>query len=356
LNDARGTPGYRGPELLADKPMYNKVDIWSMGCILYELAAGQRAFNNDWATHEYKMSTGSWLNVPFDEYFSDQCKAMIGRNIALMLQIDSTLRPSAMHLLEEFSRNFQITHIRSPKNVQIHHDFNETQQSTGILDSLNPSLQGNDQHAFEEVPITSVIDVNSEDALTEPMSTMIIVIEFGTRFTKVAYAHIGSDFTGNDTRKITESVRLINKWPSSSMQYTDKIPTIIAYNTNPPRRGKSVRPNDDLQVSHFILGLEPHVGSRYSSRPLVHTHQSAVTFPDHEHPSLPGKTAVDFAADFLTCVHRYVMEVSLPRDFGNEYLKHQQISYVTINGSLGLVRVCQRPYSPSRSARGHTWP
>ena len=41
---SRGTPGYRAPELLSDtKSVFNnKVDIWSMGCILYELAVGQK--------------------------------------------------------------------------------------------------------------------------------------------------------------------------------------------------------------------------------------------------------------------------------------------------------------------------
>lgn len=46
------------------------------------------------------------------------------------------------------------------------------------------------------------------------------------------------------------------------------------------------------------------------------------------YPSLPGKAAVDFAADYLTCVHQYVMEVCLPRQFGSVFLQNQQFSYV----------------------------
>ena len=59
--DSKGSIGYRAPELLAlesnDKAVYtNKVDIWSMGCILYELAAGQKAFRNDLDVYDYRRN------------------------------------------------------------------------------------------------------------------------------------------------------------------------------------------------------------------------------------------------------------------------------------------------------------
>lgn len=57
--------------------------------------------------------------------------------VVRMLQI-STTRPSAMYLLEEFSRNFQITH--SCHYVQTRQDFHETQQSPEILGVLTASL------------------------------------------------------------------------------------------------------------------------------------------------------------------------------------------------------------------------
>lgn len=38
---ARGTDCYRSPELIKDSSFNNKVDIWSLGCILHELLLGK---------------------------------------------------------------------------------------------------------------------------------------------------------------------------------------------------------------------------------------------------------------------------------------------------------------------------
>lgn len=54
---ATGTPSYRAPELLVEDPKYtNKVDLWALGCILFELTTGKKAFAGDWAVHEYRIS------------------------------------------------------------------------------------------------------------------------------------------------------------------------------------------------------------------------------------------------------------------------------------------------------------
>lgn len=51
---SRGTSSYRAPELLAEEASFsNKVDIWGLGCVLYELTVGDCAFQGDWAVREY---------------------------------------------------------------------------------------------------------------------------------------------------------------------------------------------------------------------------------------------------------------------------------------------------------------
>lgn len=99
---ARGSPGYRAPELGLHNKYSNKVDIWSMGCLLHELATGKQAFRSDFA-----MVTHYLQNVPFlvslDDKFDDTTKECISNAIVRMLQKEPSERPSAATLYDEFS-------------------------------------------------------------------------------------------------------------------------------------------------------------------------------------------------------------------------------------------------------------
>ena len=66
---ARGTTGYRAPELLDESRYTNKVDIWAMGCILYEVVTGRKAFDTDQVVRDrslQKSFSGEGILLPFD--------------------------------------------------------------------------------------------------------------------------------------------------------------------------------------------------------------------------------------------------------------------------------------------------
>jgi len=100
---SRGSPGYRAPELLtqATEAEYNnKVDIWALGVILYQLARGQKLFSSDAATLQYFQSETFEFDLGdcFDADVIEEMKA----NIREMLAKSPVSRPSASTLFERF--------------------------------------------------------------------------------------------------------------------------------------------------------------------------------------------------------------------------------------------------------------
>ena len=128
---SRGTEGYRAPELLLSFPgkkaVYNnKVDIWSIGCILFELTICRKAFSNDFMTLQYEPSREA-LAIPLDESFSEQCKENINRNILMMLASTPSSRPSAADLENEFIKIFTSNQASPHTAVHIHRIFHQVE-------------------------------------------------------------------------------------------------------------------------------------------------------------------------------------------------------------------------------------
>jgi serine/threonine protein kinase len=84
----------------------NKVDIWSIGCILFELAVGKRAFDSDFAVLEHKLQGRHNLTIILDESFSNQCKARIEKTVALLLRVNPASWPSASTISKLLSHYF----------------------------------------------------------------------------------------------------------------------------------------------------------------------------------------------------------------------------------------------------------
>jgi serine/threonine protein kinase len=169
----RGTPCYRAPELLTEenKNYNNKVDIWSMGCILYELAVNRKVFNSDYATLEHKWS-GSTVTVRLDEYFSEQCKESITRSIKALLQLDPAQRPTAAGLLKEFSSNFKADQDESPHTVERQGAFQELHEIIANAEVL--SLEGIRRFIKEVI----LIAVANHGSISDNRSAERDLIEF----------------------------------------------------------------------------------------------------------------------------------------------------------------------------------
>ena len=125
----RGTTGYRAPELLGQyTPQFNnKVDIWSIGCIVYELAARHKAFADDVSVFRYSLG-GITLSPIFNETFDNVTAAAIDKIIRDILQIDPSLRPTAATLLADIGELLQKLDEPTQCNVKIDEEFSENIQ------------------------------------------------------------------------------------------------------------------------------------------------------------------------------------------------------------------------------------
>jgi len=107
---SRGTSGYRAPELInefSEKRTYNnKVDIFAIGCIFYELVTGQKAFVSDFAVLQAYSSRDPKIAFPVKKHLPSWERVEATGLIRQMLDMDPCKRPKAIHLYREFLVGF----------------------------------------------------------------------------------------------------------------------------------------------------------------------------------------------------------------------------------------------------------
>ena len=101
-----GTPYYASPEVWKDLPYDGKSDIWSLGCVLYEMCALVPPFRADDMQGLYKIVVkGKYPRIP--DHFSQEMATVI----KFMLQISPNYRPTtdqilALPIVESLSKRF----------------------------------------------------------------------------------------------------------------------------------------------------------------------------------------------------------------------------------------------------------
>jgi len=89
-----------------------------MGCILYELATGERAFLTDYSVFLYSSSR-KYNDMVFDGSLDVHSTETITKHVVDMLQIESLARPSASVLSKEFTHECQLTQVDHPVSQQL---------------------------------------------------------------------------------------------------------------------------------------------------------------------------------------------------------------------------------------------
>ncbi|CCD25952.2 serine/threonine protein kinase KIN3 NDAI_0G01760 [Naumovozyma dairenensis CBS 421] len=91
-----GTPYYMSPEVLMDQPYSPLSDIWSLGCVVYEMCSLHPPFQaKTFLDLQNKIKTGKVDKIP--EYYSNGLNAIIHS----MIDVDLKTRPSTFELLQD---------------------------------------------------------------------------------------------------------------------------------------------------------------------------------------------------------------------------------------------------------------
>jgi len=98
--EGNGSTGYRAPEIILRKPFTNTVDIWALGCILFEVAKnGRKAFQSDFRIRDYATTLPPSLESILD--LTDLDQQLCGL-LKRMLQVAGSERPPAAIVRPEF--------------------------------------------------------------------------------------------------------------------------------------------------------------------------------------------------------------------------------------------------------------
>jgi serine/threonine protein kinase len=92
----RGAAGYRAPELVSDSCYTTKVDIWSLGCVTYELLTRLKPFSDDYEVYSYSQGH---LDLGFPDSLSlGTTEQFIWHEVRSMLDVKPSKRPKARSL------------------------------------------------------------------------------------------------------------------------------------------------------------------------------------------------------------------------------------------------------------------
>ena len=89
-----GTPYYMSPEIWQNRPYNSSCDLWSLGCMIYELCALRPPFTGrDFPALKRSVLSGRYSSIP------GKYSSQLGKVIGMMLKQDPRGRPTAAQML-----------------------------------------------------------------------------------------------------------------------------------------------------------------------------------------------------------------------------------------------------------------
>jgi NIMA (never in mitosis gene a)-related kinase len=234
-----GTPYYASPEVWKDLSYNYKSDIWSLGCVLYEIITLNLPFSNNLGDLYKNIMKGEIKKIP-DRYSND-----LDNIVHLLIQVNQDKRPSCKDLLNnpiiknkiEYFKNIDIDNLNDKyddmdnsfllKTIEIPKNFTKTPFR---LPKSNYSKNENEKYLDN----LSYNNINNKSAFKEKNNRNI-------------YNNYNLPFIKN-TRKIMYNKGKINY--DNSQFGIQKIINNIKYNNN---FDEEINMNKDHKINHNNL-------------------------------------------------------------------------------------------------------
>lgn len=130
-----GTPYYASPEVWKDKPYDSKSDIWSLGCVIYEMATLKPPFRAEDMDGLYKkVIKGSYAKL------GDNYSKQLSGVIKMMLQVNPANRPNADTLLSNILWKTEELGLKEKDELNVKHELLKTIRAHKNLHFLTDRL------------------------------------------------------------------------------------------------------------------------------------------------------------------------------------------------------------------------
>ncbi|XP_037656047.1 serine/threonine-protein kinase Nek5 isoform X2 [Choloepus didactylus] len=130
-----GTPYYLSPEICQNKPYNNKTDMWSLGCVLYELCTLKHPFESN-NLHQLVLKICQAHFAPISPRFSCDLQSLIHQ----LFKVSPRDRPSINSILKRPFLETLIAKYLAPEVLQV--EFNTTLTRRARPSALQPSRKG----------------------------------------------------------------------------------------------------------------------------------------------------------------------------------------------------------------------
>lgn len=134
-----GSPFYLSPELCTNKPYGTQSDVWSLGCVLYEMVCLQKAFYADTMLGVvHRISSASYTPPP-----PASCSQGVRELIENMLQLEPEERPTVQQILQRPILRPMLSQLEPPRPpAALRHRFAHTNRAWSLYSSPNEHHSG----------------------------------------------------------------------------------------------------------------------------------------------------------------------------------------------------------------------